>query len=123
MRAADRRQQAPSSFAALVGLAGLSGLLFLLPLAGFALFELLGEILVFLEADILALIGLDPDAPVPFALIAAALALLSLLTLAAIRAMLLLLLLLLIGALLFLLLARIRLLAGIPVLVVHGDLL
>ena len=100
----------------------LSGLLLLLlALAALALFQLIVELRVFLEADVLALFGLELHATVAFWLIAApllavALDLLLLLSASACAG-------LLLAWILLLLLAGVLLLVGIPVLVVHLDLL
>ena len=101
----------------------LSGLLLLLlALAALALFQLIVELRVFLEADVLALFGLELHTAVAFGLIAAtllavALPLLLLLSAAGACAG------LLLAWILLLLLTGVLLLAGIPVLVVHLDLL
>ena len=121
----------PSLLFLLAGLlpAGLLLLLTRLALAALALLQLLVEAFVFLEADVLALFGLELHAPIAAGLVTAALRLRLLvfaIGLAALHRVALTLLFLLAaagtGVLVLLLLAR-GLLAGIPGLVVHGILL
>jgi hypothetical protein len=113
----------------------LAALLAGLAFAGFALLELLVAFRVFLEADVLALIGLEPDAAVAFGLVSAALRLRLLVFAFRLLPRLLRLAWLLLLLLAGILLSRVLLLAGvllllaggllalIPGLIVHGGLL
>jgi hypothetical protein len=144
LRLSPDRARLSSAIAAFVGLRSLPALLLLLAglllarllllllaglaLAGFALLELVAGPFV-LEADVLALLGLELHAAIAFGLVSTALRLRLLvfaLGLAALHRIALALLFLLAAAgagVLVLLLARVLLLAFVPVLIGHGFLL
>jgi hypothetical protein len=135
LRLAPDRARVGSAVAAFVGLARLAALLLLLlarllrllllglAAARLALLDLLLELVVFLEADVLALLGLERHAAIAFRLVSTALLVRPLVVLLAALILLLLARILLLSRGLLLLLARVLLLAFVPVLIGHGFLL